>query len=724
MKKYALSIVLVLCTGVVALAQRKITTEDFTLKNTFNTRSVSSVNWMKDGRYYTALEDNKVIKYDVTTGSAVETLVNGNLLTPAVAIGDYTFSDDEKKMLLMTDRTAVFRRSYTAVFYVYDVVTKVHTKLAEGRQAYGTFSPDGTKVAFTRNNNLFWKNLASGEEFQVTTDGEWNKIINGSADWVYEEELYLTKAFDWAPDGKKIAYYRFDESGVREYNLQLWHEGQLYPEDYRYKYPKAGERNSIVTVFVHDLQTATSVKVDTGEETDVYIARIKWTKNPSILSIQRLNRLQNQLDVLHAEAASGKTQIILTEKSDTYIDLTYCDDLTYLNDGQSFLYSSEKSGFKHFYHYDMQGKLLNQVTSGEWEAETLSGIDQSSKTPILYYVSTEESPMERYFYRVDLKGKNKAKLSTDAGWNSVVMSPDTRYYINYHSSATQPLKVGLYQSKGNRLIKVLEDNAAFAKTASAYGFVPKEFFTVTTAAGTELNGFYLKPADFDASKKYPVLLFQYSGPGSQNVTNAWGGGHFYWHQQLTQQGYIVAVVDPRGTGGRGAAFKKMTYGQLGKYETEDHIEVARYLGRQPYVDASRIGIWGWSYGGYMSSLVLFKGAELFKAAIAVAPVTTWRFYDTIYTERYLMRPQDNPQGYDDNSPLSHVAKLKGNFLLVHGTGDDNVHFQNSVTLQDALINAGKKFESFYYPDKTHGIGGGKTRYHLYTMMTDFLINNL
>lgn len=707
-----------------AIGQKRISVDDFTLKNTFRTESVSSVNWMKDGRYYSALEDNKVVKYDITTGEIVEVMVDGNALAPALSIDDYTLSDDETKILLLTDRQAVYRRSYTAVFYVYDSKTNALTGLSEGRQSYGTFAPDGSKVAFTRGNNLFWVDLSSGQETQVTNDGEINKIINGSTDWVYEEELYLTKAFEWSPDSKMLAYYRFDESAVKEYNMQLWHGGQLYPEDYRFKYPKAGEANSMVDIFTYQLATKNRVRVELGSETDIYIPRIKWTKNPAVLSAQRLNRLQNQLDILHVNATTGKGQVVLTDKSDSYIDLTFCDDLTYLDDGKAFLFSSESSGYKHFYLYDMEGKLINQVTSGEWEAETLAGLDQSLKTPVLYYISTEGSPLERALYRIDLKGKNKAPLSTGKGWNSVVMSADAKFYINYFTSADQPLKVTLHQSKGNKQVKVLKDNAALAKSAAEYSLASKEFFSFTTSNGDLLNGYFLKPADFDATKKYPVLLYQYSGPGSQNVTNSWGGGHFYWHQLLTQKGYVVAVVDPRGTGGRGERFKKMTYKQLGKLETEDHLDAARYFQTLPFVDASRLGIWGWSYGGYMSSLVLFKGATLFKAAIAVAPVTTWRFYDTIYTERYLMRPQDNAAGYDDNSPITYASKLQGNFLLVHGTGDDNVHFQNSVALQDALVRAGKQFQSFYYPDKTHGISGGQYRHHLYTMMTTFITENL
>jgi len=724
MQRLVYSLIILMVVQELATAQRKISVEDFTLKNTFGVKSVNSVNWMKDGQFYSALEDNQVVKYDVTSGEKVETLVDGSTISPVLTIDDYTFSDDEKKILLLTDRQAVYRRSYTAVFYVLDLTTKELTKLSEGRQAYGTFSPDGSKVAFTRDNNLFWSDLASGKETQITTDGERNSIINGSADWVYEEELYLTQAFAWSPNGLRIAFYRFDESKVREYNMQVWHEGQLYPEDYRFKYPKAGEDNASVNIFIYDLSDDKKVKADIGSEADIYIPRIKWTKNADLLSIQRLNRLQNRLDILHTDAISGQSITILTDQSDTYVDMTFCDDLTYLNGGKSFLFSSEKSGFKHFYLYNMQGELINQLTSGEWEAESLAGIDQTGKGPMIYYLSTEESPLERSFYRTDSKGKAKAKLSVDRGWNQVIMSPDTKYYINYSTSADQPLKVTLHQTKGNKLIKVLEDNDQLAKTAGDYGLAPKEFFTFKTTHGTDLNGYFMKPANFDASRKYPILLFQYSGPGSQNVTNAWGGGHFLWHQMLTQQGYIVAVVDTRGTGGKGEKFKKQTYKQLGKLETEDHIEAAKYFRSLSYIDSSRIGIWGWSYGGYMSSLVLFKGAEYFKAAIAVAPVTTWRFYDSIYTERYLMRPQDNADGYDDNSPISHVGKLEGNFLLIHGTGDDNVHFQNTVALQDALIRKGKQFQSFYYPDKAHGIAGGAHRFHLYTLMTDFILKNL
>ena len=456
------------------------------------------------------------------------------------------------------------------------------------------------------------------------------------------------------------------------------------------------------------------------EETDIYIPHIYWTKNAELLAVQRLNRLQNQMDILHVDVNSGDSKVVLTDKSDTYIHFTFCDDLTYLDNGKQFIYSSEKDGYKHFYLYNMDGSLVNQITKGDYEARTLVGLDQKRK--LLYYASTEDSPLEVHLYSISFSGKGKKKLTSESGRHRLNMSDDCSYYMDYYSSATKPMTVALYEAKGNKLVKVMEDNAALAQKAKDYAFAPKEFFQVTNDNGDQLNGFFLKPADFDEKKQYPLLIFQYSGPGSQNVSNSWAGSHFVWHQYLAQNGYIVAVVDPRGTGYRGEAFKKTTYKQLGKYETEDLISVAKTLGDYAYIDKDRMGVWGWSYGGYMSSLCILKGNDVFKTAIAVAPVTTWRYYDTIYTERYLQRPQDNPNGYDDNSPNTHADKLKGNFLLVHGTGDDNVHFQNSVALQEELIKAGKQFDSFYYPDKAHSLSG--RRGHLYQMMTDFIMEKL
>lgn len=698
-------------------AQKKISLSNVT-DGTFRQQSVRSLNWMNDGQYYSALDKNKIIKYSVRTGDEVETIVDGKALS--LSIVSYSFSDDESVVLLMTDRESIYRRSYTAVFYLYDRATKKVTKLSSGRQAYATLSPDNSKVAFTRENNLFYLDIASGKEVAITTDGKFNYIINGSSDWVYEEELYITKAFQWSPDSKKIAFYRFDESNVREYNMQVWNEGALYPEDYIYKYPKAGEANSIVTIHAYELATGEKTSLDIGTDTDIYIPRIYWTKDANLLAIQRLNRLQNKLDLLHVDASSGDSKVVLTDQSATYIDFTFCDDLTYLDNGTQFIFSSEMDGYKHFYLYNMDGTLVTQLTKGNYEALSMAGLNQ--KKGVLYYTSTEDSPLEKHLYSVSLTGKSKKKLSAAEGTHRIDMSDDCSYYMDYYSSAQKPLSVALYQTQNNKRIKVLEENQALTARLKEYGFVEKDFLTIKNNAGDDLHAYLLKPADFDENQKYPLLVYQYSGPGSASVSKSWGGGHFALHQYLVQNGYLVAIVDTRGTGNRGEAWKKITYKQLGKYETEDLISSAKTLAGYDYVDEERVGIWGWSYGGYMSSLALMKGHDVFKAAVAVAPVTTWRYYDTIYTERYLQRPQDNPEGYDDNSPISHVNKLKGNFLLIHGTGDDNVHFQNAVALQDELLNAGKQFDSFYYPDKPHSMGN--RRAHLYQLMADFIIEKL
>ena len=700
-----------------AYAQKQIEVSNI-IDGSFSQKSVRSLNWMKDGQYYSALADNKVIKYDVRTGEEVETLVDGEALS--LSIDDYNFSEDETMVLLLTDRQSIYRRSFTAVYYIYSREDGSLEKLSDGRQSYATLSPDNQKIAFTRDNNLFYKDLSSGQEVAVTTDGKFNFIINGSTDWVYEEELYLTKAFEWSPDSRKIAYYRMDESSVREYNMQVWNNGALYPEDYRYKYPKAGEANSLVEINLFDLQAKSKIKADIGTETDIYIPRIYWTKSAQTLSIQRLNRLQNQLDILHVDAATGSSKVILTDKSDTYIDFTFCDDLTYLDNGKQFLFSSEKSGFKHFYLYNMDGSLVRQVTTGDFEAISLVGLDQSKKTPLLYYISTEDSPLERQLYVVALTGKGKKKLTPEAGTYRINMSGDCSYYMSYFSSAERPLTVSLYQTAGNTLVKTMEDNAKLNDSMKEFSIAKKEFLQIDNGQGTMLNAFLLKPADFSADKKYPVLIFQYSGPGSQNVSNSWGGGHFAWHQLLVQRGYVIAVVDTRGTGYRGEAFKKQTYGKMGQYEAEDHIAAAKWFGTQSWVDANRIGIWGWSYGGYMSTLAMLKGEGIFKSALAVAPFT-WKYYDTIYSERYLGLPQDNEAGYEDNNIVNHADKLQGSYFIIHGTGDDNVHFQIAVAMQEALIKAGKQFDSFYYPDKAHGLGYYG---HLYQMMTDWMLENL
>ncbi|PJJ48472.1 S9 family peptidase [Hymenobacter chitinivorans] len=727
----AVSPVVLPASAPVALAQQKqnITLEDIWSKGTFQARSVPGFNWMRDGRYYSSLDNGDLVQHDVTTGKAVQTLVAGQDLklpgsSQPLPVEGYSFNSDEKKILFWTAEEPIYRRSSRATFFVYDRASKQLVPLsAGGKQGYATFSPDGKRVAFVRDNNLFVTDLATMQEKAVTTDGVQNKIINGSTDWVYEEEFEFAQAFFWSPDSRQLAFYTFDESQVPEYNMQVW--GELYPQDYRYKYPKAGEKNSVVSISVHDVAAGRTTKMDVGPEPNQYIPRIIWTETPNLLSIRRLNRLQNKLEILHADAGTGKTQVILTDEDKAYVEVN--DDLRYLEDGKQFLFSSEKDGYRHLYLYDMKGKLVRQLTKGNWEITSIDGFDEDKG--IVYYSSTEVSPLQRQLYRISLKGSGKTRLSEAAhGNNTVNLSPDCKYFLNYFSAAGEPTTVSLRNGKDGKLVKVLEDNAKLRQTMSQYNLSKMEFISFKTSEGVTLNGSMLKPTNFDATKKYPVLMYVYGGPGSQTVKDDVGGGialtNYLWHQLLAEQGYIIVSVDNRGTGARGAEFKKSTYANLGKLETIDQGESAKYLGTLPYVDKARIGIWGWSFGGYMTALAMTKNADLFKMAISVAPVTNWRYYDTVYTERFLKTPQENPGGYDDNSPVQFAQQLKGKYLLVHGTGDDNVHFQNSTAWVDAMVKANKDFQSLYYPNRNHGIYGGNTRLHLYRQMTDFVLKNL
>ncbi|WP_460576097.1 S9 family peptidase [Hymenobacter coalescens] len=720
------AVVLVPALPAAAQQRQAITLEDIWSKGTFAPRQVKGFNWMRDGRFYSALEGGEVVQHDVTTSQATQTLVSRQQLRPAgaeqpIEVDGYEFNADEQKMLFSTATEPIYRRSTRAYYFVYDRAGQKLVPLsAGGKQSYATFSPDGRRVAFMRDNNLFVVDLQTMQETPITTDGQSNKLIHGGGDWVYEEEFEVSKAFKWSPDSRQLAYISFDESRVPEYNMQEW--GPLYPKDYRYKYPKAGEANSVVTVSAYDVAGGRTVKMDIGPETDQYIPRLEWTQTPGLLSLQRMNRLQNKLELLHADAATGKSSVVWTDTDRAYVEVT--DDLRYLKNGKQFIVTSERDGYRHLYLFDMKGKLVKQLTQGAWDVAEFVGVDETKG--LAYYVSAEASPLQRHLYRVDLKGKGKTRLGEAGGGTDVVnMSPDFRYYLNYHSAANEPVTVSLRTAQDGKAVKVLEDNAQLKQRMQDYGFVPQEFFSFKTAEGVTLNGTTIKPAQMEAGKKYPVLMFLYGGPGSQRVLDKWNSVDYYtWFQMLAQQGYVVAVVDNRGTGGRGAAFKKATYGQLGKLETIDQGEAAKYLGAQPWADKARIGIFGWSFGGYLSALAMTKNADLFKAGISVAPVTTWRYYDSIYTERFLKKPQDNAAGYDENSPVQFAGLLKGKLLLVHGTGDDNVHFQNSVAFTDALVKANKDFQQLYYPNRNHGISGGNTRLHLFRQMTNFLQQNL
>ncbi|HEX8326373.1 MAG TPA: DPP IV N-terminal domain-containing protein [Hymenobacter sp.] len=718
-----------------AQAQQKLplTLEDIWAKPTFRSASVPGFNWMNDGRYYSALENGSLVQHEVTTGKAVQTLVEAADLKVAGAdkpldVDGYSFNANEQKILFTTATEPIYRRSAQSSYYVFDRGTKKLTALSTGKQGYATFSPDGQRVAFTRDNNVFVTDLATMKETAVTTNGVKNNLINGSADWVYEEEFGFAQGFFWSPDSKQLAYYTFDESQVPEYDMQQW--GGLYPKEYRFKYPKAGEKNSVVLVSTYDVASARTTKMDVGPEPDQYIPRVQWTTAPNTLSIQRLNRLQNKLEILHADASTGKTKVVLTDTNPAYVEIN--DDLNYLAGGKQFVFTSEKDGYQHLYLHDMNGKQVRQLTKGNWEISQINGFDP--KTGFVYYTSTEGSPLQRHLYRINLKGSGKKRISdAGSGTDVVNMSPDTKYFLNVHSSAGVPTVTSLREGATGKLVKTLEDNAKLRETLTKYDLGKFEFFTFKTSEGVDLNAWMIKPSNFDPNKKYPVLMHVYGGPSfgsgsTQTVLDNAGGGtaltNYLWHHMLAQQGYIVVSVENRGTSGRGSAFRKATYANLGKLETIDQAEGAKYLGGLPYVDKSRIGIWGWSYGGYMTSLAMTKNAELFKMGIAVAPVTNWRYYDSVYTERYLKTPQENAAGYDENSPVQFAQNLKGKFLLVHGTGDDNVHFQNSIAFVDALIKANKDYQTLYYPNRNHGISGGNTRLHLYRQMTNFVTSNL
>lgn len=724
--KKSLAILMLMGTTSFAQTPKKITLEDIFQEGTFDTKTVSGLRSLNDGKTYVSIEKNPetnlkyVARNNYKDGKIISAIFSEkDLLYKGKKLPISTqFNEDESKVMIADEEEAIYRRSSKANYYVFDIATKTVTEVsANGKQLFSTISPDGTKVAFVRENNLYIKDLNTEKEERITEDGEKNKIINGGTDWVYEEEFSFARAFFWSPDSKSIAYYKFNETDVPVYSMTIY--DKLYPTEYQYKYPKPGEENAVVSIHLYDIQNRQTKKVAIGSERDQYIPRIKWTKDPNTLCVFRMNRHQNKLEYLFADAKTGDTKVILTEENKYYININ--DDLNFLKNGKQFIHTSELDGFNHLYLYDMSGKLIRQITKGNWEITKLYGINEQTGT--IYYQSTENSPLQRDVYAININGKDKRKLSHKPGTNNATFSADFSFYILNHTRAKSPAYITLNDKKGE-IVRTLEDNNKAITTAQEHGITGSEFFQFTTSTGVQLNGYLVKPTDFSPTKKYPVLMYVYGGPGSQNVADSWGGPRNVWFNYLAQQGYIIACVDNRGTGFRGQEFQKCTYLNLGKLETEDQIEGAKWLAKQPFVDPARIGIWGWSYGGYMSSLCITKGADIFKLAIAVAPVTTWRYYDSIYTERYLRTPQENPEGYDQNSPINFADHLKGKFLLIHGTGDDNVHFQNSVMFSDALIQANKPFEQAYYPNKNHGIHGGNTSLHLYNKMTTFVIENL
>ena len=706
-----------------AVGQQKISVEAI-YSGVFRAKGMDELQALKNTNQYTVLNfdrtsnTSQIDLYDFATLKKVVTLIDSKDFSNLEGIDSYTFSADEKSILIANNSDQIFRHSFVANYFIYEIASKKLTPLFDYKIQEPTFSPNGTQIAYAKDNNLFIYNIGTKTSNQITTDGKKNAVINGITDWVYEEEFAFVRAFDWSGDSKKLAYIRFDESQVPEFSMSMFRK-DLYPNVETFKYPKAGEKNSEVSLHIYDVNTTSSKEINLKNYTDFYIARLKWTNDANVLSAQVLNRHQDNLDLLFVDANSGTPKVVLNEKDKAYIDVT--DNLTFLKDN-SFIWTSEKNGFNHIYVYDKMGKLKNQVTNGNWEVTNYYGFDEKNQT--VFYQSVENGSINRDVYRIGLNGKNKVRLSQNTGTNAATFSPNFNYFINSFSSAIQPTTYTLNDAKTGKELQSIEKNEALSNKLKAYNLPSKEFFVLKTAKGNELNAWIMKPKDFDSNKKYPVFMYQYSGPGSQKVNNDWNGTDYYWFMMLTQQGYIVACVDGRGTGFKGADFKKCTQKELGKFEVEDQIDAAKVIGNYPFVDKTRIGIFGWSFGGFMASNCIMKGNDVFKMAIAVAPVTNWRFYDSIYTERYMQTPQENASGYDENSPINHVDKLKGKFLLIHGSGDDNVHVQNSMQMMEALIQANKQFDSQIYPDNNHGIYGGKTRIQLYTKMTNFILNNL
>ncbi len=760
-----------LAAGGASAQQHNITLEDIWTKRTFSPRGIGALRSMADGEHYCTMNAIGIAKYSYATGEKVEDVClfggpgnrNAKKAKPMPRMESYAFSADEQKILLSSGFEPLYRHSGVSDYYIYDVQAKTFTKISNnGKQRLTTLSPDGTKVAFVRDNNLYWMDLSTLEEHAITTDGKVNEIINGTTDWVYEEEFAITQGFQWSPDSKKIAYMRFDESKVKEYNMQMW--GELYPEDYKYKYPKAGEDNSKVELRIYDVEAQKGLFMPslTAEArtnaTWEYIPRFQWA-DANTLAFMRMNRLQNHMQILSVNAlAPNKVQMLYDEQDKAYVEVPDTWQFITVGKGkkaqEQMLITSERDGYRHIYLYDMKGQLVKQVTSGNYEVCDVPGVDVKNQR--LYYTSREpvdgmnlvNCAIEKNLFVIGFDGKKKKCLDHSFGqrldvwgnpWHgdenaiaymhgtyNATFSNGCKYYICTYSDAHHPPLYTLHDANG-KLIKTLEDNHELGhKIFAEYEAYRKIFGTFKTSNGTELNYYTIKPRDFDRNKKYPVLIYVYGGPGNQQVTNSYGYSDYYWYHMLAEKGYVVMCFDGRGTGGRGAAFKKQTYRDLGHMECEDAIEAARWLGQQSWVDKDRIGIWGWSFGGYLSTLSLLKGNDVFKMAIAVAPVMNWRYYDNIYTERFLGLPKDNAKGYDDNSPLNFADRLQGNYLLIHGTGDDNVHFQNSAEMVERLENAGKQFEFRIYPNKNHSIydATGNTRLNLYQLMTDFIMRKL
>lgn len=698
------------------------------VRGTFTPENIYGVIPMSDGEHYTQRnpEGTQIIKYSFKTGRPVEVIFDVNKARDCdfKSFNSYTFSPDGSKILIATERKAIYRRSYTANHFVYTISRNVVEPLSlNGPQQAPVFSPDGHMVAFVRDNNIYLvKFLYNNSESQVTTDGKFNEILNGIPDWVYEEEFSFNRALEFSADSKMLAYIKFDESKVKSYSFPIFageapHHKQyeVYPGTYTYKYPKAGEDNSKVSVHTFDIKSQVTRQIQVPLASDDYIPRIKFTSDPDKLVVMTMNRHQNRLDIYVANPKSTISKLALREESKYYVEESALDNIEFYDNNFSLI--SERDGYAHLYWYSLNGNLIKQVTKGKFEVSNFIGWDAKENT--FYYESNEGNPTEKAIYKIDRKG-NKSLLTTKKGQNEAIFSSNFKYFMNKYTSFTTPMEVTLNDNRG-KVLHTLIDNKKLIEELANYNLPQKEMFSFKTSNNTELNGWMMKPANFNASKKYPVIMFQYSGPGSQQVLNRWG---ISWETFMATQDYIVVCVDGRGTGGRGEEFKKCTYLYLGVKEADDQVETAKYLGSLNYIDENRIGIWGWSFGGYTTIMSMSQGTPVFKAGVAVAPVTDWKYYDTIYGERFMRTPKENFEGYHATSAFNRAENLHGKLLIIHGMNDDNVHYQNAAEYTECLVQKNIPFDMHVYTNRNHSIFGGNTRLHLYSKITDYFKTNL
>lgn len=709
MKKFLLTLTVI-------AAFQNATSQEITLDKIYSGyyrgKGIAGIASMKNGENYLVIEQGGIAKYSYKTSQKEGNLVDGNFES-------YEFSDDESKILLLKESQPIYRHSFLGVYDVKDLKSGKVLILNDGKPVQEPrFSPDASKIAFIVDNNLFYQDLNSGKITQITEHGVKNKVLNGLADWVYEEEFGHARLYEWTKNSADILFVKLVETDVPEIYIPIYGKS-LYPTEMRYKYPKAGEKNSVATAHIYHLADGKKTKVNLDNFKNYYIPNVIQTANADEIVLITSQRTQNASDILKVNTKTGEAKKLFTETDDKWID-TDNVTLEFLEDN-SFLWASERDGFRHLYWFDKDGKLKKQVTKGNWEVTEYYGYNPKSQE--IFVQTTEKGSINKVVSKINIQNGKSQLISNAEGNNAANFSKNYNYFIETSSTAAKPYTFVLKDGNGKQL-KELQNNDDQLKKLQSDNFSVKEFITIPNAAGDQMNAWIIKPKNFDPNKKYPLFMYQYSGPGSQQVSNSWDNGNALWFEMLAQKGYIIACVDGRGTGYKGAKFKKVTYKNLGKYEIEDQIVAAKWLGNQKYIDKTRIGIFGWSFGGYMASLAMTKGADVFKAGIAVAPVTNWRYYDSVYTERFLLTPQENPAGYDDNSPTTYANLLKGKFLLIHGTADDNVHFQNSMEFSEALIQNKKQFEFMAYPDKNHGIYGGQTRPQLYQKMTDFILENL